>query len=137
VVEGALKTTNTGAPNFKTFGTQLNRIPADYRAELYTLPQNQTLRDISTTSNLLSQDFNPSGSATMGQTALEAGAIVAAPFHPVGALGPLLQYPVAKLMNSPAIVERLMKPAVPLPVPRSLRIAAPVLRRRSSRERGE
>jgi len=51
-VEGALKTTNDGSPNFKTCGTQLNRIPADYRSELFSPDQNSRLFDIANTSSL-------------------------------------------------------------------------------------
>jgi len=63
----ALKTTNGGWPNFKTFGAQLNRTPTDYRAELFEMGQNERLREIANTSNLLGQDANPSGSAKLGQ----------------------------------------------------------------------
>lgn len=112
-VEGALKTTNDGSPNFKTFGTQLNRIPADYRAELFSPDQNSTLKDIASTSNVLNKDFNPSGSAKLGQKVAEGAAM----FHPASMAAPLLQYPIAKLMTSPSSVRFLMSPAgVPRPL---------------------
>src|SRR5277367_2248033 len=79
VVEGALKTTNDGSPNFKTFGNQLNRIPADYRAELFSPDQNATLRDIANTSNALSQEFNPSGSGHQVQKLGEAASLFESP----------------------------------------------------------
>jgi hypothetical protein len=104
-VESALKPGNEGAPNFRTFGANLNRIPADYRAELFSPDQNSTLRDINLTSNALAKDFNPSGSAKQGQKIAEAAALI-----PTGGL-PLAQYPLAKIMTSPAMVERLMRPA--------------------------
>jgi hypothetical protein len=107
-VESALKTTNDGSPNLKTFGTQLNRIPADYRAELFTPDQNAKLNDVATTSNLLGQDANPSGSAKLGQKAVEAGSLLAGLAHPLSAVAPALQYPLAKLLNSPGITDYLM-----------------------------
>jgi hypothetical protein len=107
-IEGALKTTNDGLPNFKTFGTQLNRIPADYRSALFSPAQQETLGHIQNTSNALNVDANPSGSAKMGQKILEGSALATSPFHPVGALEPLMQYPVSKLMNSPKVVDWLM-----------------------------
>lgn len=113
-IEGALKTTNDGSPNFKTFGTQLNRIPADYRAELFTTDQNSRLRDIANTSNLLGQDSNPSGSAKLGQKVVEGASL----FHPATMAAPLFQYPAARLMNSPAFVDWLMTPnAKPMAAP--------------------
>lgn len=104
-VEGALKTTNDGSPNFRTFGTQLNRIPADYRAELFSPDQNATLQDIQHTSNVLGKDFNPSGSAKLGQKVAEAAALVPT----LGA--PLLQWLPAKAMTSPSFVDWLMRPS--------------------------
>lgn len=109
-VEGALKTNAEGAPNFKTFGTQLNRIPADYRAELFSPDQNRTLQDVANTSNVLKMDANPSGSGKLIQKVGEAGAIGAGLAHPLLAAPPLLQYPVAKFMNSPRAVNWLMAP---------------------------
>lgn len=108
-VESALKPNNEGAPNFRNFGTQLNRIPADYRAELFSPDQNAKLRDINLTSNVLSKDFNPSGSGKLGQKVAEAAALVPT----MGA--PILQYPVAKAMTSPRAVDWLMRPAKPNP----------------------
>jgi hypothetical protein len=119
VVESALKTTNDGSPNFRTFGTQLNRIPADYRAELFSPDQNVKLRDIANTSNALSQEFNPSGSGHQVQKLGEAASLFQAPVtalsgHPVLAAAPFgynaAQYGAAKLMNSPRFVESLMRP---------------------------
>jgi hypothetical protein len=107
-VEGALKTNSDGSPNFKTFGTQLNRIPADYRGELFSPDQNATLRDIANTSNVLNRDYNPSGSAKMGQKIAEGFAML----HPNTIAGPLAQYPIARLMTSPNSVNWLMKPPV-------------------------
>lgn len=102
-IESALGTDNEGAPNFKTFGTKLNRIPADYRAELFSPEQNVTLRDINHTSNVLGKDFNPSGSGKLGQKVAEAAALV-----PTAGL-PLVQYPLAKMMTNPSVVEWLMR----------------------------
>lgn len=120
-VEAALKATNDGSPNFRTFGTQLNRIPADYRAELFSPDQNRGLNDIANTSNALSQEFNPSGSGHQVQKLSEAASLFQAPVtalsgHPLLAAAPVAynaaQYGAAKLMNSPAFVERLMSPTV-------------------------
>jgi hypothetical protein len=128
-VEGALKTTNDGSPNFKTFGTQLNRIPADYRAELFSPDQNRALIDIANTSNALSQEFNPSGSAHQVQKIGEFSSLAQSPVaaltgHPLFAAAPVAynaaQYGAAKLMNSPGFVDRLMSPTVrpnPLALP--------------------
>jgi hypothetical protein len=120
-VESALKTTNDGSPNFRTFGTQLNRIPADYRAELFSPDQNRGLYDIANTSNALSQEFNPSGSGHQVQKLGEAASLFQSPVtalsgHPLLAAAPVAynaaQYGAAKLMNSPALVDRLMSPTV-------------------------
>lgn len=102
-VESALKTTNEGAPNFRNFGANWNRISPEYRAELFTPDQNATLRDINHTSNILGKDFNPSGSAKLGQKVAEAAALVPT------AGAPLLQYPLAKLMTSPRAVDILLR----------------------------
>jgi hypothetical protein len=127
-IESALKTNNDGSPNFKTFGTQLNRIPADYRAELFSPDQNVTLQDISRTSNVLNKDSNPSGSAKLGQKVIEGSALAGGIVHPLGAVEPLLQYPIARLMNSPAAVDWLMKQKLPTsnnPLLRGIAIGAP------------
>ena len=120
-VEAALKSTNEGAPNFKTFGTQLNRVPADYRAELFTEPQNQRLRDIASTANVLGQDLNPSGTAKLGQKITDFHAMVPAALYELGrgnvgtaavtASAPLLHYPLSRLINSPRFTEFLMREA--------------------------
>ena len=112
-VESALKPTNEGLPNFNTFGTQINRIPADYRSELFTTPQNQTLRDVASTSNVMGKDFNPSGSGKHTQKYLEAAAIAGGVLNPLAAVAPLAQYPVAKMMTNPRAVEWLMAPKAP------------------------
>jgi hypothetical protein len=122
-VEGALKTNANGSPNFKTFGTQLNRIPADYRAELFSPDQNSTLRDIANTSNVLKMDANPSGSGKLAQQVGE-GAML---FHPATMAAPLLQYPLAKAMTSPGAVNWLMRPptpVAPLSMPASAALSA-------------
>jgi hypothetical protein len=121
-VESALKTTNDGSPNFKNFGTQLNRLPADYRAELFSPDQNKNLFDIANTSNALSKEFNPSGSAHQLQKIGEAGSLLQAPVtalsgHPLLGAAPVaynaLQYGASKLMNSPRLVNWLMKESNP------------------------
>ena len=134
-VESALKTTSDGSPNFPTFGTQLNRIPADYRAELFSPDQNRSLFDIASTSNALAKDFNPSGSGHQLQKVGEFGALAQAPAtalfgHPALAAAPVAynaaQYGVAKLMNSPSLVNWLMKqPAPATPFRLSTKIALP------------
>jgi hypothetical protein len=103
-VESALKTNSEGAPNFRNFGMNWNRVPADYRAELFSPDQNVKLQDITHTSNVLGKDFNPSGSGKLGQKVAEAAALVPT----LGA--PVLQWPLAKLMTSPKAVEWLMHP---------------------------
>ncbi len=110
VVEGARKTSSDGSPNFRTCGTQLNRIPGAYSSELVTIPQNQALRDISSTSNLLGAHANPSGSVKLLQKVAEASglgssAIAPATGHP-GALAADAvcngaQYAAGNLMNNP------------------------------------
>lgn len=105
VLEGALKPTSDGVPNYKSFGLQLNRIPEDYRQELYRPEQDATIGHIANTSNILGKDFNPSGSGKLGQGIAEGAALL----HPATMAIPLAQYPIAKMMNSPAIVDWLMK----------------------------
>lgn len=124
-IEGALKTNAEAAPNFKTFGTQWNRVPADYRAELFSPDQNATLKDVVNTSNILHRDYNPSGSAKEGQ---KMGELMAAGGAAMGALvghpGALAaeglyhggQYGAARLMNSPRAVDWLMRPPAGTPI---------------------
>ncbi|MCU1247098.1 MAG: hypothetical protein JWQ49_127 [Edaphobacter sp.] len=127
-VEGALKTTNDGSPNFKTFGTQWNRVPSDYRNALFTPPQAEALNNIANTSNVLFKDSNPSGTAKVGQkigevtAPLSSAATTLALGHPLAAVGELglaglyggAQHLIAKGMTSPAAVDWLMKPGAPL-----------------------
>jgi hypothetical protein len=130
ILEGALKTTSDGAPNYKNFGLQLNRIPADYRQELYNPLQQATIGHIANTSNVLGKDFNPSGSGKLGQGIAEGAALL----HPATMAIPLAQYPVAKLMNSPKFVDWLMKtPQGSVELPRAVKAlrAIPTLRKRS------
>lgn len=88
--------------NFRSFPTQLSRLPADYAKELFG-ERLAPLRDISDTSQALSRDLNPSGTAKQGQKLAEAAALI-----PTGGL-PLLQYPLARLMNSPKLVDFMMR----------------------------
>jgi hypothetical protein len=111
VLEGALKPTADGVPNYKSFGLQLNRIPEDYRQELYSQPQQETIQHIANVSNVLGKDFNPSGSGKLGQGIAEGAALL----HPSTMAIPLAQYPIAKMMNSPAVVDWLMKQNTPTP----------------------
>lgn len=112
-IESALKPTAEDLPNYKSFPLQLNRIPADYRAELFSPGQNETLHDLSRTSNVLGKDFNPSGTAKQGQKIAEAAMLVPS----MGT--PLLQYPLAKMMTNPSAVDWLMRERVPTsPVPK-------------------
>jgi hypothetical protein len=125
-VEGALKTTNDGSPNFKNFGTQFNRLPADYRAELFTPAQQEMLGHVQNVSNLLGQDVNPSGTAKVGQKMFEGASLMASPLHPTGAVVPLMQYPIARLMNSPKLVDWMMRqPSQAIPAPSLTRLAIP------------
>jgi hypothetical protein len=101
-VESALRPTNEGTPNFETFGSNFHRIPADYRAELFSPDQNATLQDLTHTANTIGKDFNPSGSGKLGQKVAEAAALVPT------AGAPLLQYPLAKFMTSPKTAEWLL-----------------------------
>lgn len=109
-VEGALKDNAEGAQNFPRFGSRLRALPADYRANLFSPDQNVTLERIADTSNVLAKDFNPSGSGKLGQKVAEAAAIVPT----FGA--PILQYPIARAMTSPRVVDFLMRPSAPNPL---------------------
>jgi hypothetical protein len=135
VIESALKPTGDGIPNYKSFGLQLNRIPADYRNELLTPDQQSVVSHIANTSNILGKDFNPSGSAKLGQKIGEMSAAAGAlPLAVTGHPLPLLaaggynaaQYGASKLMNSPSLVNWLMKqPAAATPFRLSTKIALP------------
>jgi len=109
-VEGALRESADGSPNFPRFASRLRTIPADYRAELFSPDQNVQLERIANTSNLLAKDFNPSGSGKLGQKLGEAAALI-----PTGG-APLLQYPIARAMTSPRVTEFLMSPSKPNPL---------------------
>lgn len=104
-VESALPMDSGGERNFKTFGTRLNRIPAEYRAELFSPEQNRTLKDMQNTSNVVNFDQNPSGSAKGLQKYGELTSLIT-PAAPLT----LAQYPVARMMNSPKVVDWLMRP---------------------------
>ncbi len=108
VYENALGSTNDGGYNFKGFGSRLNKLPDDYRAELFG-DKNDRLNDLATTSNLLSRDLNPSGSAKQLQKVGEASLFAGALSHPLGAATAALQYPLARLINSPRFVEAIMR----------------------------
>lgn len=97
----------TDGYNFRSFPTQLSRTPTDYASELFGDHLGK-LQDISDTSQALSKDLNPSGTAKQGQKIGEALAIP----HMAGA--PLLQYPLARLMTSPSVVDWAMRQPQPL-----------------------
>jgi hypothetical protein len=87
--------------NFRSFPTQLSRMPAEYGQELFG-SQLSKLGDISSTSQALARDLNPSGTAKQGQKLAEAASLIPT------AGTPLLQYPLAKAMNSPSLVNWVM-----------------------------
>jgi hypothetical protein len=93
------------AYNFKTFPRQLSKLPADYAGELYKPEQLSRLKDISSTAQALEKDLNSSGTAKQGQKIAEAVGLI-----PSGGL-PLLQYPLARIMNSPKLVDWMMRDA--------------------------
>ena len=107
----------TGGFNFKAFPRTFANLPDEYGKEL--LGGNLSrLQDISDTSQALSKDFNPSGSAKQGQKVVEAVKLATGV--------PLLQYPLARLINSPAIAEWAMRQpaAAAMLTPSRLRIPA-------------
>jgi hypothetical protein len=103
---------------------QLNRIPEAYRNELLSPEQTQGLGHITNTIGALGKDFNPSGSGKLIQNVGEMNALGYSLLgHPAAALEPLLQYPIAKAMNSPKVVNWLMdqKPT-DLTTPKALKL---------------
>jgi hypothetical protein len=130
-IEKALKTTNEGQPNFKTFAGNFNRIPEGYRNALFTPEQASTVKDIGSTGNVLFKDANPAGTAKLGQKMAEALSpvtsaattffmghplIAAAEVAGTGAYA-LGQHSLAKFMNHVPSTDWLMKPAAPLKAP--------------------
>jgi hypothetical protein len=120
VAEQAMGTDKNGNRNLAGFGKRFYSLPEDYRQELFqpnplfageNPPMSddfhQPLQDLASTSTALSNDLNPSGSGKLAQKILEGGAL----FHPATMAAPLLQYPAAKLMHSPAAIDWLMKPS--------------------------
>jgi hypothetical protein len=118
VAEHVMGVDKFGQRNLSGFGKRMERVPADYRDELYHPrplfsdelgPQSDDYRgpikDIGSITNVLEKDLNSSGTAKQGQKLAEAVAL------PTGL--PLLQYPLARIMNSPKLVDWLMKPKGP------------------------
>src|SRR5260370_29912636 len=114
ITEGALKPTNDGSSNYKTFGKQWNNIPNDYRKAGYTPTQYAKLSSIADTSNALFDNANPNDAPKSAQTSsvkLPLGAAVGAALlgHPaLGAEGAALtlgyhgaQRLISKAMTSP------------------------------------
>jgi hypothetical protein len=130
-IEKALKSTNEGTPNFKTFAGNINKIPEAYRDALFTPEQASTVKDIGSTGNVLFKDANPAGTAKLGQKMAEALSPVtsaATSFflgHPLLAASELAgtgvyalgQHSLAKFMNHVPSTDWLMKPAAPLKAP--------------------
>ncbi len=105
------------AYNFKAFPRQLSNLPQDYARELFGDENLQKLRDISDTSQALTKDLNPSGTAKQTQKLAEAVTLL----KTGGVAG--LHYPLARLMNSPALVDMVMNPK---PLVRAPRYATPI-----------
>ncbi len=106
VAEKALGTDpGTGGYNFRTFPQAFSRIEPQYASELFGAKHLGPLSDVSSTAQALSKDLNPSGTAKQGQKVAEAFSML-----PTGG-APLLQYPLARLMNSPRLIARVMQEA--------------------------
>ncbi len=110
VAEKALGESPGGGYNFQTFPRKLSAIPDDYASSLFG-NKLSTLQDISDTSQAISKDLNPSGTAKQGQKIAEGVGFLPS----FGA--PALQYPLARAMNSPGLVNWVMKDVGALPVP--------------------
>jgi hypothetical protein len=110
--------------NFRSFPTQFSRLPSDYGRELFGNRLSQ-LKDISDTSSALSKDLNPSGTAKQGQKFAEAVGLLK-----TGGI-PLLQYPLAKAIASPNVVNFMMRGSTPSAASNLLRLplaTAPLLK---------
>jgi hypothetical protein len=103
VTEKMLGTTGDGTYNFPRFAGNLEKLNEGYRNELFSPEEHQRLRDIGTTSRVLDTDYNRSGSGKLLQKIFEMGKMATGV--------PLLQYPLAKFMTSPAASEWLMEPS--------------------------
>lgn len=110
VADKLMGTTASGELNTRTFPTALARTPDAYKQELFG-PKLNELNQISNVSQALARDANPSGTAKLGQKVAEASALPLAFIGHPGGLVPLLQYPVAKAINSPALTDWLMRDA--------------------------
>jgi hypothetical protein len=97
-----LMQTPSGDSNMGRLPGNLARLPEEYGQQLFGehLPR---LNDLSSASQALAKDLNPSGTAKQTQKLAEAAA-----FLPTGG-APALQYPIAKFLNSPRIVDWMMK----------------------------
>jgi hypothetical protein len=117
VADKAMWTDQNGNRSLSGFGKRFYELPEDYREELFkphpmfagdtppmTDDYHQPLKDLASTSNALKKDLNPSGTAKQGQKLGEALAM-----FPTGG-APLIQYPIAKMMHNPAVVDWMMKP---------------------------
>jgi hypothetical protein len=107
VAEDLLGTTNTGGYNFPTFPGRMERMNPGYRAELFG-PHQAELEDIGRTAHALDVNYNRSGSGKQAQKFIEAGTLMSGV--------PLLQYPLGKVMTSPAVSDWLMRDGRPNPV---------------------
>ncbi len=113
VAEKVLGTTKEGGYNFKNFQGLWSRLPEGYRNALFTPEHIQQLEDIGNAGTVLHEDANPSGSARLGQGIAEGAAALKsfpnlhemagnAAYHGV-------QYALGRLMNSPRLVDWLMR----------------------------
>jgi hypothetical protein len=122
--ENVLGTNAGGDYNFQAFPRKLRQLPEEYAGELFG-PHALRLNDIADTAHALNRDFNPSGSGKLlvkgGELGEAARSILPAlSGRPAELLGNLAyhgaQYGTAKLLNSPRVVNWLMKESAP-PVP--------------------
>jgi hypothetical protein len=115
--ENLLGSDRFGNHNMQTFGRQSHLLDPEYSRALYG-EHEQPLRDLAHTANAL--DFNPNKSGTAGQVVKYGEGVegLGAVLHPHLLLPTLayhgLNYGVARLMNSPAVVDWLMRHGEPV-----------------------
>jgi hypothetical protein len=109
VTTDALGVTSGNDYNFNGFGKKLFGMPDAYRDSLYTPEQSGRLTDIANTANTIGKDFNPSGSGKQIQKIGEGLDMARMAQRHLDGIVPLLQYPLAKLINSPRFADWLME----------------------------
>lgn len=117
VLEDALGTAPGGGYHFGSFPRKWNALPNDYVNELFGPMQAAKIQDLADTTHALNRDYNPSGTARTQQKIGEAAAIGGGVLNPPALAAEAgyhgAQFVTSKAMNSPGVVDWLLKDRTP------------------------